>query len=122
MQIFSGIVYHLEQPHAQFLFQFPIVFGINHSCAQHWVSLSCGPKNFAVNFFLSPKQPEEIQKSDTFVEHNFFSFQINSRLSEARITGTTCSIASRLHGRFQLVYVASKTIQRYGVIDMEMSL
>ena len=29
LQIFSGKVYHPEPPHAQSLFLFPIVFGIN---------------------------------------------------------------------------------------------
>ena len=34
LQIFSGKVYHPEPPHAQSLFLFPIVFGINNTIGQ----------------------------------------------------------------------------------------
>ena len=34
LQIFSGKVYHPEPPHAQSLFLFPIVFGINLSLTE----------------------------------------------------------------------------------------
>ena len=50
LQIFSGSVYHLKQPHAQSLFLFPIVFGINlipffdgkkDGAAVHMHSINC---------------------------------------------------------------------------------
>ena len=34
LYIFSGKVYHPDPPHAQSLFLFPIVFGINLYCSQ----------------------------------------------------------------------------------------